>query len=450
MSEQPKVPSSRGLCNVLSRAESDNPPRIRGIFLPLLNSIRPKVYQIEQQRVDKVIVGEEIPRDNRLILLISGGIGSVSVLWRLLIGEYEFQPIFVEGLFERELELVRKECIKRVFLESRKETGFPMVDPVTKRIVLKSIIAPDGASILSRRARLALLTSIACEYIRKMEWDLKTTYILWGNVQDSISVLTAMDLWEVNHCVPMKDIESSLFCLTESENISDVIRERFIQNDYDLSPSAILPRNVTNIVCSCWSNLHDTQQPYRPRVEIEAKNGPIYQPFLAMCSNCSGCLRYLDAWKRLYSNISIRIGSKNLQNRDDDRHYENLPTLREEKKLKRLFSEYIIDRKESKDKRKRGKKKKIEEDEEDDEEDKDTKKSAEEDDDDDDEDDEVEEEPEDDNIEIAEEEQDYSIPVHQDEDIMFEDEEEPNFDFDFGDSDGETDRRKKKKKKKIV
>lgn len=47
-----------------------------------------------------------------------------------------------------------------------------------------------------------------------------------------------------------------------------------------------------------------------------------------MCGACPGCMRYLEAWKKLYHHApAIRIGSRGVESLDDDRHYTTLPSL---------------------------------------------------------------------------------------------------------------------------
>lgn len=68
-----------------------------------------------------------------------------------------------------------------------------------------------------------------------------------------------------------------------------------------------------------------------------------------MCNFCDGCKRYMDAWKNITNDIStLTIGSRNLKNREDDRHFENLSTFKIKDPIKRMFSEFISEKKDTK------------------------------------------------------------------------------------------------------
>ena len=69
-----------------------------------------------------------------------------------------------------------------------------------------------------------------------------------------------------------------------------------------------------------------------------------------MCSMCDGCKRYMEAWKIISHDIPvISVGTRLLKNREDDRHFENLPTYHNKERVKvRTFSKFISDKKDTK------------------------------------------------------------------------------------------------------
>jgi len=428
---QIQLPSAKVLCNVLLQAEnSKDKLKIKEAFLPILQAVLPNIYG-DFQVAEYDCLLESFPNNKECVVLCSGGLGSTTSLWRVISSSRDPRIFFVEDLFERELELNRRECIKTIAIESKSSTGYQFIDEQSKKTWINSITIPPSAKNLSRKSRIIIIIASMWEFFNNNE-NCNLPCLIWGNIQDCKIVLQAMSPWGFTHFIPFPDMSTSLFAFCECENISDRLRELNDIRSDNLAPSQVFPRNVSNIVCSCWSNIKDTEYSFTNRIK------DTYSPFLKMCGKCNGCNRYIETWKNLTIVIpTLRLGTRIIENREDHRHYENIKTLKIEEKIKRGFSEFIADKKDGKDKKKRGKKKKIEEQE--------TKKDEEEEEE---EEDEEEEEEEDEEINensiILEEEDFANIPEmeeNHDEDV------EPNYE-DFGESDGESS--KKNKKKRII
>lgn len=428
-----QLPTAKVLCSVLAKAEA-SPTKlgIKSTFLPILQAILPNIYGTATSKPFDSIISK-IPSNKNAIVMCSGGLGSVSALWRMLSLSQNLRIYHLEGTCDQDLEMTKRECVKSIALDARSCKGFPLVDDNYKTWI-RSLKVPENTKNLSRKSRIAIMIATVCESYGSSELP----YLVWGNVQDCKELLQAMEPWGFTHYIPFNDIEDSLFTFCEAENTGDKIRDTYDIASDSLSPSQIFPRNISNLVCSCWENKVDTRVPFMRRSLLETKEKiKIFRPFLAMCSRCSGCIRYMEAWGKLSFEISsIRVGSRNLENREDHRHFENIPTLKREKKRKRGFSEFIADKKDSKDKKKRGKKKKVEEEEEIEE------KVVQEEGDDEDEDEEDEEE--DINAVILETDDFTQIP--EPEEMPDDDEIPPDYEA-FDESDLETEKKKKKKKK---
>jgi hypothetical protein len=335
-----QIPNSKVLCSVLSKAEqSKTRLNIKADFLPILQSVLPDIYGNPTFPAHDTIQ-TQFPPDKDIVILLSGGLGSCASLWRLLSSGRDPSIVFIEGLFQKPIELKRRECIKNIMLEGRSSTGTPLMDMDTHTTWLSTLKAPKEAKLLSRKSKIALIISLIWE-----AYDGNgLPSLIWGNVHDSLDVLQSMKSWGFTHVVPFDNDNSFVFCLSEAENISDTLREKYNVYNLILSPSQIMPKQITNLVCSCQ--------------EFKERNNQI-GPFASMCLKCSGCSRYFDSWKDIVIDVHcIHVGSL----KDDHRYYTNMPTFREEAKNRIDFSAFIHDKKESKEKKsKRGKKKAEEE-----------------------------------------------------------------------------------------
>lgn len=421
------LPSGQALKEVLGQAEnSATPLKIKSAFRPLLQSILPEKYGNYVPGLKSTVVRNIESLSNKVIVMLSGGLGSTTSLWKVLKSELDFEICHVEGMYDKDLDIRRRKLVARILYDGRRSDGYPLT--MNKNIFF-SLNAPNGSHKLSRRSRIAIMISLVRKKLveRGINQDEFPT-LVWGNVSDCIQVFDATQSWGFRHLICTSDSKSCIFTLAEAETISDSVRELYITKECIISPCEILPKNITNKVCSCWSCQLDTKIPYEPRSKIEERDGNIYESFLSMCSRCDGCKRYIDAWKKICIQIpKMRIGSWDLQSRDDHRHFENIPTLLIEKKNNKCFSEFILDRKEIKEKR-RGKKKKVEQ--ENEEEDKD------------------EEEEELDNVEematiLLADDKEYNEPIEEQDPIEDDDQ---SIEFNFEDSDGEKENKKKKRK----
>lgn len=210
---------------------------------------------------------------------------------------------------------------------------------------------------LSRKARMAVIIALVYEELGEKD-NTNLPLLVWGNVHDAKDILEAMKPWGFQHAILFPDRKTSMFCIADSEVISNSIRSMEEVTPGKISSGMVFPRDVSNLVCSCLEK--------KSRSELEEDGGRIvFAPFRQMCWNCSYCKRYHSELEVLQKEVPhIRFGSRSVKSTEDNRHYKNLSTYKKLDKMCVTFSAFINDKKEAKEKRnKRGKKRKRDEDE---------------------------------------------------------------------------------------
>lgn len=144
------LPSSDVLCKVLLNAEkSITPLKIKKDYLPILQAILPEIYGSKEDLLESTTISNSLSSSSPLVLL-SGGLGSCASLWRVLTYGRDPSIVFVENLFQANLELKRRNCVANIMLESRTCTGNPLIDMTTNKSWLSSLSSPTDAKKLSR------------------------------------------------------------------------------------------------------------------------------------------------------------------------------------------------------------------------------------------------------------------------------------------------------------
>jgi hypothetical protein len=327
------LPSSSVVCDVLLKAANSITPitNLHGVPVEVLAAVYPEKYQtnIPDEKPDNVSLS--LPFGHDLLLLTSGGIGSTASLWKIISSGRDCKLFFAEGLYSKALENVKKKFIKELVTETRGNNGQPLADGSIDsgfQTWLDSSMAPKNAHLLCRKARIVLLTAMARE---KFPVSSETPIsLVWGCTYDCRQVFQALQPWGFQHTIPFITHDTALFALSHGEVVTDTLKEKHGVTSRTISPGPMLVPQCLNQVCSCWDHASDTDQAFAPRTEL------IHKPFLAMCGDCHGCKRWYEAANVLYEKFPhIRFGTKDYGNGDDDRYWENIPSM--EKAPKRVF-----------------------------------------------------------------------------------------------------------------
>lgn len=330
-------PSTEKLLSLFSAVLNGLRPKVEPEISTILSAVFPNTYRPNEEVVTlSQPVIQQLPEDKDLLVLLSGGAGSLASLWRVLSSGREPSVLFVEGCHDGFLEKTRRSCVETVMAEGRNHRGGPLATPDLKTW-LTAVEAPDGMSKLPRKARIVMMVGMVWELLGGL--DLPA--LVWGSMEEGL--LRCLAPWDFTHVVPFPDRTVSLFALAEAEAITDRLCGFHGFEKNTVAPGAMLVKGCTNIVCSCMDNPLDTEEPFVPRTMQES---PAPRPFLSMCGRCSGCRPWFDAWTVLCSDIPfIRTGTRQNEKEDDDRRPELLPTVRQEK---RIDFELLVDGKNTK------------------------------------------------------------------------------------------------------
>jgi hypothetical protein len=332
------LPPPQILCDILVKIENDgtkNHKTDKDCLLQIFKCLKPNLYGKFVRKGESTVL-DSFPEDKDLFVMLSGGLGSTNSLWRVLNSMRDPSIVYVEGLFPPDIDSSRKKCVKTLAIEARSSTGGPLASGPPWKTWLTTYKAPRGAEKLSRKARIAVIIASLHQCLEGKNLPV----LVWGSVGDCIDILEATSSWGFTHVVPIIEREKIIFSLAEAESISLMFKEKHGVSDRELSPGACLSPIVTNLVCSCWAAHEGTLTPSR------GQSGN-HKPFANMCGKCKGCDRWLKAWKNVCKVVpGIIVGRRGQVDRDDDRHWSKLPTLRVEGKFKRNFDEWIKEKEE--------------------------------------------------------------------------------------------------------
>lgn len=330
-----RLPTGAELVVWLLRAQTDGfgtapAPALLELWRTLRSG--PSAAQVET-------VQREPPRAGRAVAMLSGGGGSTAAFWRALTATHgvTLTAVFVEsqgsvvgsaGSHRASFENRRRECVRRLMLESRTSEGRPLADGPPWQPRLRSVRAPPEWDHLEPRMRLAASVAFAADEVISSDGPIT---LVWGSsAWEHRDVLAAMEGWCFAHWVPFPGPREALFALAECELWSNRGRscddassstdaERPIAPEATIvSAGACLPLNCTDLVCSC-------------RGVVPVDRNPDL-PLAAMCGACAGCAPWFASWNSLCLVVpTLRIGGRH-NGRGDGAHWSTLPTLRVETK----------------------------------------------------------------------------------------------------------------------
>lgn len=324
------LPSSRIICDALIKASQSNQPlpNLQDVMLNILVSVYPEKYTpskaLEISNVEKPEnISHTLPFGTNLVVMLSGGLGSTASLWKTISSGRDCKMLFVEGVYSKTLENVKKKFLRELATDARGNNGQPLADGSVEQGFqswLDSLVAPKTAHLLCRKAKIILLSVMAYEKFNSPEMPLG---LVWGSTFDCSNVYRALKPWNVQHIIPFSNHDTALFALSHGEIVTETLKEKHGVTSRTISPGPMLSLQCLNHVCSCWDNRLDTTQIYEPRTV------PMNKPFSAMCTKCDGCKRWYCAANVLYDRIpNIRFGTREVSGEDDDRHWKNIPTLK--------------------------------------------------------------------------------------------------------------------------
>lgn len=304
---------------ILELAQNENldmrrfPPFIQCIC----STIWPEKYEKSKVRVqrfsEKKILHDQLPFGKDLLLLCSGGLGSVASLWKILANGRDVSILFYENVFKDvdpfNVESNRQNCIEKIAFEARSSSGEPLANSDSFESWITTAQVPKNISSLCRKARIAILIVKTYEVLRSMG-DNKP-YVIWGSVGDCRDLFQEMNtIWPLDHVILFDNIEQAIFCLSEAR-IKSIAMKNYEREQRVYSLGCRLFEDIFDTVCSCWTDSCDP---------IMISSLP--KPFPSMCGDCSGCERYINGFKNLmtiYPGISLSSVPTN-----DLRHWKNL------------------------------------------------------------------------------------------------------------------------------